>query len=131
MKRILNLKVDLECPDEAKFAIDKAVEAYKQSKLQWTTNEVGQAKDIAMSLMHKFCEEGYSIEWTHENVGENSGYIMVWVSDPDPDKFDCFSGVGTLDKPLWNIWVAKCIALCKADNLTVPKFITDKAGECQ
>lgn len=32
MEQIITLKVDLEHPDEAKFAIDAAVEAYEESK---------------------------------------------------------------------------------------------------
>ena len=129
MERILNIKVDLECPDEAKFAIDKAVETYNQSKIQWTAHEINQAKSIALGIMHDFCEEGYSIDWTYEIVTETDSCIMVWISHPDPNNIDCFNNICTLDKPLWDIWVAKCIALCKATNRAVPKFITDKAGE--
>ena len=39
MEQILTLKVDLEHPDDAKFAIDEAVEAYEADKLKWTEAE--------------------------------------------------------------------------------------------
>lgn len=44
MEQIITLKVDLERPDDAKFAIDKAVEAYEQSKKHWDTFELNEAK---------------------------------------------------------------------------------------
>ena len=35
MEQILTLKVDLEHPEDAKFAIDEAVKVYEGSKKHW------------------------------------------------------------------------------------------------
>lgn len=51
MERILTLKVDLEHPDDAKFAIDEAVKAYEEDKLKWTAEELAEAKHLAMQIM--------------------------------------------------------------------------------
>ena len=47
MEKIITLKVDLEHPDEAKFAIDAAAEAYEESKKCWDSFELDKAKHIA------------------------------------------------------------------------------------
>ena len=39
MEQILTLKVDLEHPDDAKFAIDEAVKVYESEKLKWTAED--------------------------------------------------------------------------------------------
>lgn len=40
MERIITLKVDLEHPEEAMYAIDEAAEAYEADKLKWTEEEI-------------------------------------------------------------------------------------------
>lgn len=47
MEQIITLKVDLEYPDEAHQAINKAVEAYEESKNRWDAFEINEAKSRA------------------------------------------------------------------------------------
>jgi hypothetical protein len=64
MEQILTLKVDLEHPDDAKFAIDKAVEAYEQSKKHWDSFELNEAKSRARYILYSLCCDGCSMIWT-------------------------------------------------------------------
>ena len=53
MEQIITLKVDLEYPEEAHHAIDKAVEAYEADKLKWTAEELVEAKHLSMQIMQQ------------------------------------------------------------------------------
>lgn len=129
MEQILTLKVDLEHPDDAKFAIDEAVKVYEADKLKWTEEELAEAKHLAMKIMEQLCLDGYSIEWFR--VTETYCYkaVSVWLSKPDDESFKrnvtCCIPYASFD-----IWVAKCVCLCRATGRDVPAFIIKKAGEC-
>ena len=77
MEQILTLKVDLEHPDDAKFAIDKAVEAYKESKKRWDAFELNEAKSKARDILYNLCNEGYSMIWT---VTDGAVGLTIWKS---------------------------------------------------
>lgn len=64
MEQIITLKVDLEYPEEVHHAIDKAVEAYEESKKHWDAFEINKAKSKARAIMYNLCSEGYSMIWT-------------------------------------------------------------------
>lgn len=123
MKQIITLKVDLEHPDDAKFAIDKAVEAYEQSKKHWDTSELNEAKSRAQDILYGLCNDGYSMIWT---VTDGAVGLTIWKSFKEPSVGQCYMP----KENLFNIWVEKLVALCIATGKEVPKFITDKAGEC-
>ena len=127
MERIITLKVDLQHPEDAKFAIDAAAEAYEADKLKWTEEEITEAKRLAMKIMTQLCLDGYSISWsdTVKSLGYISIYVLV-ISEDDKDS-DCAC---TISQSKWNIWIAKCVCLCRATGRDVPAFITKKAGEC-
>lgn len=123
MEQILTLKVDLEQPDDAKFAIDEAVKVYEADKLKWAEDEIAEAKRLAMKIMEQLCFDGYSIEW----FGSDN-YITTRVrayGEVESRNFDC-----AFYAPDWNIWIAKCVCLCRATGRDVPAFIVKKAGEC-
>lgn len=127
MEQIITLKVDLEYPDGAHHAIDEAVKAYEADKLKWTEEEITEAKRLAMKIMMKLCLDGYSISWS--DTGKSSGYISIYVlviSENGKDS-DCTC---TISQIKWNIWIAKCVCLCRATGMEVPAFIVKKAGEC-
>ena len=123
MEQIITLKVDLEHPDDAKFAIDKAVEAYEQSKKCWDAFELNEAKSKARDILYNLCNEGYSMIWT---VMDGAVGLTIWADFKEP----CFSHCYMPKESLFDIWVEKLVALCVATGREVPKFITDKAGEC-
>lgn len=123
MERILNIKVDLEYPEEAKFAIDKAVKAYEDSKKHWDAFEVNEAKNRARDILYSLCNDGYSMIWT---VTEGAVGLTIWVDFREPCVGQCYM----TEESLYDIWVEKLVALCIATGREVPKFITDKAGEC-
>lgn len=127
MEQIITLKVDLEYPDEAHHAIDEAAKAYEADKLKWTEAELADAKNLAMKIMTQLCLDGYDINWY--NAGETYGFISinVWIRSEDGKKSDC-ACLMSPDK--WNLWIAKCICLCRATDREVPAFIVKKAGEC-
>jgi hypothetical protein len=123
MEQIITLKVDLEYPDEAHHAIDEAVKAYEADKLKWTAEELTKAKHLAMQIMQQLCLDGYSISWSK---ADNA--ISLWMLDEDSRNH---SNTFCMTDPLyWNIWIGKCVCLCRATGRDVPAFIIKKAGEC-
>lgn len=123
MEKIITLKVDLEHPDEAKFAIDAAAEAYEESKKCWDSFELDKAKVEAHSILYSLCNEGYSMIWT---VTDGAVGLTIWTNFKEPCVGQCYMP----KESLYDIWVEKLVALCIATGQEVPKFITDKAGEC-
>ena len=127
MEQIITLKVDLEHPDDAKFAIDEAVKVYEADKLKWTAEELAEAKHLAMKIMEQLCLDGYSIGWS--NIIESLDFVSIslWISSEDGKDSTHTYASGTSK---WNRWVAKCICLCRTTGRNVPEFIIKKAGEC-
>lgn len=123
MEQILTLKVDLEHPDDAKFAIDKAVEAYEQNKKHWEACELNETKIRAQKILFDLCDDGYSMIWT---ITDGAAGLTIWNDFKEPSVGQCYM----TEKRLRDIWVEKLVALCIATGREVPKFITDKAGEC-
>lgn len=126
MEQIITLKVDLEYPDEAHHAIDEVVKAYEADKIKWTAEELAEAKHLAMRIMTQLCLDGYSISWCEvESYGLHS--ISVLLDLEEDKRSNCTCSI-SLSK--WNIWIAKCVCLCRATGREVPAFIIKKAGEC-
>lgn len=123
MEKIITLKVDLEHPDEAKFAIDAAAEAYEESKKCWDSFELDKAKVEAHSILYSLCDKGYSMIWT---VTDGAVGLTIWNDFREPSVGQCYM----TEEGLYDIWVERLVALCIATGREVPKFITDKAGEC-
>lgn len=123
MERILKLKVDLEHPDNARHAIGIAVEAYEQSKKHWDACELNEAKNIAQRILFDLCDNGYSMIWT---VTDGAVGLTIWNNFREPSVGQCYM----TEEGLYDIWVGRLVALCIATGREVPKFITDKAGEC-
>lgn len=130
MKQYLDLKVDLENPDEARHTIDELVKMYEEDKLKWTEEELAEAKRLAMKIMEQLCLDGYNIEWS-ETVTEAYCYkaVSVWISKPDNESF-IQNGACCIPSASFDTWVAKCDCLCRATGKDVPAFIIKKAGEC-
>lgn len=123
MERILKLKVDLEHPDNARHAIDIAVEAYEQSKKHWDAFELNEAKSRARDILYGLCNDGYSMIWT---VTDGAVGLTIWNDFREPKVGQCYM----TEEGLRDIWVERLVALYIAKGMEVPKFITDKAGEC-
>lgn len=123
MEQILTLKVDLEHPDDARHAINKAVEAYEQSKKHWEACELNETKIRAQKILFDLCDDGYSMIWT---ITDGAAGLTIWNDFREPSVGQCYM----TEKGLRDIWVERLVALCIATGREVPKFITDKAGEC-
>nr|DAL62887.1 MAG TPA_asm: hypothetical protein [Caudoviricetes sp.] len=123
MERILTLKVDLEHSDDAKFTIDEATKAYEESKKGWDAFEINEAKSRARDILYNLCNEGYSMIWT---VADGAVGLVIWKSFNEPCVGQCYMP----KESLYDIWIEKLVALCITTGQEVPKFITDKAGEC-
>lgn len=123
MKQYLDLKVDLENPDEARHTIDELVKEYEADKLKWTAEELAEAKHLAMQIMQQLCLDGYSISWS-----KTDNAISLWMLDEDSRNH---SNTFCMTDPFyWNTWIGKCVCLCRATGREVPAFIVKKAGEC-
>lgn len=126
MKQYLDLKVDLENPDEARHTIDELVKMYEADKLKWTAEELAEAKHLAMQIMQQLCLDGYSISWCKvKSYGLHT--ISVWLESEEGKSTNC---VCSISPSKWNVWIAKCVYLCRATGREVPAFIVKKAGEC-
>lgn len=123
MEQIITLKVDLEYPEEAHHAIDEATKAYEESKNCWDALELGEAIVEAHSILYSLCDKGYSMIWT---VTDGAVGLTIWTNFKEPCVGQCYMP----KESLYDIWVEKLVALCIATGQKVPKFITDKAGEC-
>lgn len=126
MEQIITLKVDLEHPDDAKFAIDEAGDAYEAGKLKWTAEELAEAKCLAMRIMEQLCLDGYNISWC-EVEGYGLHTISVWLESEEGKSTNC---VCSISPSKWDVWIAKCVCLCRATGKDAPAFIIKKAGEC-
>jgi hypothetical protein len=126
MEQIITLKVDLEYPEEAHHAIDEAVKSYEEDKLKWAEAEVLEAQNSAMRIMSRLCLDGYSISW-HEIESYGIHSIGVFIELVKGKKTNCTCSISTSK---WNLWIAKCVCLCRATGMDVPDFIVKKAGEC-
>lgn len=129
MEQIITLKVDLEHPDDAKFAIDEAVKVYEADKLKWTEAELAEAKHLAMKIMEQLCLDGYSIEWCRVTEAYYSKAVSVWLSKPDDESFKR-NVTCCIPSASFDTWVAKCVCLCRTTGRNVPAFIIKKVGEC-
>lgn len=127
MEQILILKVDLEHPDDAKFAIDEAVKVYEADKLKWTAEELSEANHLAMQIMTQLCLDGCDINWCEVERNHGLHSISVWLKVKNGVPKD---GICIVSPALWNLWIAKCVCLCRATGREVPAFIIKKAGEC-
>ena len=129
MEQILTLKVDLEHPDDAKFAIDEAVKVYEADKLKWAEDEIAEAKHLAMEIMEQLCLDGYSIEWCRVTEAYCYKAVSVWLSKPDDESFKR-NTTCCIPSASFDTLVAKCVCLCRTTGRDVPAFIIKKAGEC-
>lgn len=122
MEQIITLKVDLEHPDDAKFSIDEAVRVYEANKFKWTKSELTEAKHLAMQIMQQLCLDGYSISWCEvESYGLHS--ISVFLELEENKRTDCTCSISSSK---WDVWIAKCVCLCRATDRDVPAFIIKK-----
>lgn len=126
MEQIITLKVDLEHPDDAKFAIDAAVDAYEADKLKWTEEELAEAKRLAMQIMQQLCLDGHSISW-YKVESYDLHSISVWLESEERKVTNRTCSIGSSN---WDVWIAKCVCLCRATGRDVPTFIVKKVGEC-
>lgn len=127
MEQILTLKVDLEHPDDAKFAIDEAVKAYEADKLKWTAEELAEAKCLAMKIMNQLCLDGYSISWCEvESYGLHTIGVRLELEEGERTNCAC-----SISSSKWDVWIAKCVCLCRATGKEAPAFIIKKVGECR
>lgn len=126
MEQIITLKVDLEHPDDAKFAIDEAVKVYEADKLKRTEAELAEAKHLAMQIMQQLCLDGYGISWYKVESYEFHS-ISVWLKSEEKKMTN---RTCSIDSSNWDVWIAKCVCLCRATGRDVPAFIVKKAGEC-
>lgn len=128
MKQYLDLKVDLENPDEARHTIDELVKMYEEDKLKWTEEELAEAKRLAMKIMEQLCLDGYNIEWSGVTEAYCYKAVSVSISKPDDESF-MKNGACCIPSAFFDTWVAKCDCLCRATGKDVPAFIIKKAGE--
>ena len=98
-------------------------------KLKWTEADLIEAKLMAMRIMNRLCLDGYSIEWCRVTEAYDYKAVSVWLSKPDNESFKR-NATCCIPSAFFDIWIAKCVCLCRTTGRNVPEFITKKVGEC-
>ena len=123
-KKMLTVSFDPSDKAAAHKMVEEAIKNYYAPK-DWTKEEVEQAKDLVcemtMSLIRNnggvFFRKGtYDDEIIHCAI-----YLNSFNSYPDRETKSCPYG-----NDVFNVWIGKCVALCKALKKPIPDFIRYK-----
>lgn len=103
--------------------VEEAIKNYYSPK-DWTEKEVEQAKELVCKMASTIIREGGDLLFIHVDK-DNSIICSVY-----PDSFAWKSAYNFRAKPsggdIYNIWIGKCVALCKALKKPIPDFIRYK-----
>lgn len=104
--------------------VEEAIKNYYAPK-DWTEEEVEQAKDLvcemAMSLIRNNGEVFFRKGTYDDNIIHCAIYLNSFNSYPDRETKSCPYG-----NDVFNVWIGKCVALCKALKKPIPDFIRYK-----
>ncbi len=99
------------------------------SKRSYTAAEIAKAKELCGKMMVEAFDDGntFSLRFVDKNYSANSEEVQCELS-----RFNCApgsSGIATCsDHDEYNVWIGRCVALCKALHKPVPGFIMGENG---
>lgn len=122
--KMLTISFDPSNKTAAHRMVEEAIKNYYAPK-DWTKEEVEQAKDLvcemAMSLIRNNGEVFFRKGTYDDNIIHCAIYLNSFNSYPDRETKSCPYG-----NDVFNIWIGKCVALCKALKKPIPDFIRYK-----
>ena len=123
-KKMLTVSFDPSNKAAAHKMVEEAIKNYYAPK-DWTEEEVEQAKDLvcemAMSLIRNNGEVFFRKGTYDDEIIHCAIYLNSFNSYPDRETKSCPYG-----NDVFNVWIGKCVALCKALNKPIPDFIRYK-----
>lgn len=103
--------------------VEEAIKNYYAPK-DWAKEEVEQAKELVCEMAKDVIRNGGDLFFSRE-AEDNSIACSIYRDSFDWDFADVF-----LAKPhgkdIYNVWIGKCVALCKALKKPIPDFIRFK-----
>lgn len=100
-------------------AVEEAIKAFYAPK-DWTDDEISSAKDLMKDMIQEVFMSGGDVAFD-DACQENT---LVCVVRPDCFSLDESCGRSAPHgKDIYNIWIGKCVALCKALHRPIPDFI--------
>lgn len=114
-------------PQNESDASSERVANLKLASCKWGGFEIIRARKICLDLSYKILSHGGSVNWCFVDISKSALMCNV-IFNPYDEK----SGTG-FAKPYkddnFNIWIGKCVSLCKAVGVPVPDFIKNKNKE--
>lgn len=121
--KMLTISFDPSDKTAAHKMVEEAIKNYYAPK-DWTEEEIEQAKELVCEMASTVIMGGGDLFFGHD---EDDNSIICTVYN------DSFSWEPTHDfyakphgKDIYNVWIGKCVALCKALKKPIPDFIRYK-----
>lgn len=119
---LITISFDPSDKSAAHLMVEEAIKSYYAPK-NWTEEEVEKAKDLVCEMAKDVIRDGGDLFFSREE--DNSIACSIYRDSFDWDFADVF-----LAKPhgkdIYNVWIGKCVALCKALKKPIPDFIRYK-----
>lgn len=121
--KMLTISFDPSDKAAAHKMVEEAIKNYYTPE-DWTEEEIEKAKDLVCEMASTIVREGGDLFFSHEDEDDSitcSVYrgSFIWESAHD---FQAKPSGGDV----YNVWIGKCVALCKALNKPIPDFIRFK-----
>lgn len=118
-KETVTISFDPSDRAAAHKAVDEAIEKFYASK-DWTDDEILQAKNLVKDMVQEVFMSGGDVGFD-DACQKNT---IVCIVHPDCFSLDESCGRSAPHgKDVYNIWIGKCVALCKALHRPIPDFI--------
>ena len=119
--KMLTISFDPSDKATAHKMVEEAIKNYYTPE-DWTEEEIEQAKDLVCEMASAIIREGGDLFFADEDDSITCSVYrdsFTWESAHD---FQAKPSRGDI----YNVWIGKCVALCKALNKPIPDFIRFK-----
>lgn len=117
---LITISFDPSDKSAAHLMVEEAIKNYYAPD-NWTEEEIEQAKNLVCEMAKDVIRDGGNLFFSREEE-DNSIACSIYRDSFDWDFADVF-----LAKPhgkdIYNVWIGKCVALCKALKKPIPDFI--------
>ena len=118
-KKTVTISFDPSDRAAAHKAVEEAIKEFYAPK-DWTEDEISHAKNLVRDMIEEVFMSGGKVSFDN-TYQKNTLVCMVY---PDCLSLNKFLGRSTPHgKDIYNIWIGKCVALCKALHRPIPDFI--------
>lgn len=118
-KKTVTISFDPSDRTAAHKAVEEAIKVFYTPK-DWTEEEISSAKNLMKDMIQEVFMSGGDVAFD-DACQENT---IVCVVRPDCFSLDESCGHSApRGKDVYNIWIGKCVALCKALHRPIPDFI--------